>query len=110
MKYAAKMGSGAMLYIASFIKTGSDIQKLMGGDTQTHRQQGDLMSSLLFFQNTESRLKTGIFVTVFPWFPTNPVSMDMETENYKHLENQTVAWELKYGYRDNTTEQRNCKT
>jgi hypothetical protein len=31
MKYATDMGSGAMTYIPSFIKTGSDIQKLMGG-------------------------------------------------------------------------------
>jgi hypothetical protein len=27
------------------------------GDTQTHRQQGELISLLLFFQNKESRLK-----------------------------------------------------
>jgi hypothetical protein len=38
------------------------------------------------------------------------VSGDMETESCKHLENQTVAWELKYDSRDNTTEQGNCKT
>jgi hypothetical protein len=31
MKYAVEMGSGAMIYIPSFIKTGSGIQKLMGG-------------------------------------------------------------------------------
>jgi hypothetical protein len=33
MKYAIEMGSGAMLYIASFIKIGSAIQKLffLGG-------------------------------------------------------------------------------
>jgi hypothetical protein len=30
MKYAVEMGSGAMIYIPSFIKTGSGIQKLMG--------------------------------------------------------------------------------
>jgi hypothetical protein len=32
------MGSGAMIYIPSFIKTGSDIQKLIGGytDPQKH--------------------------------------------------------------------------
>jgi hypothetical protein len=31
------MGSGAMIYVPSFIKAGSGIQKLMGGgDTQTH--------------------------------------------------------------------------
>jgi hypothetical protein len=29
------------------------------GDTQTHRQQGDHISLLLFFQNKVSRLKTG---------------------------------------------------
>jgi hypothetical protein len=31
MKYAVGMCSGAMIYIPSFIKTGSGIQKLMGG-------------------------------------------------------------------------------
>jgi hypothetical protein len=43
MKYAVEMGSGAMIYIPSFINTGSGIQKLIQGkgDTQTHRQQGD---------------------------------------------------------------------
>jgi hypothetical protein len=36
MKYATEMGSGAMMYIPSFIKIGSVIQKLMDvGDTQT---------------------------------------------------------------------------
>jgi hypothetical protein len=37
MKYAVKMGSGAMIYIPGFIETGSGIQKLVGGftDTQT---------------------------------------------------------------------------
>jgi hypothetical protein len=39
MKYAFEMGSDVMAYIASFIKTGSPIIKLMGGgghtDTQT---------------------------------------------------------------------------
>jgi hypothetical protein len=36
MKYAVEMGSGAMIYIPSFIKIGSAIRKLMGeGDTQT---------------------------------------------------------------------------
>jgi hypothetical protein len=50
MKYAVEMGSGAMIYIPSFIKIGSGIQKLMrGGGSQTHRQHGDLISLLLFF-------------------------------------------------------------
>jgi hypothetical protein len=31
MKYAVEMGSGAMIYIPSFINIGSGIQKLMGG-------------------------------------------------------------------------------
>jgi hypothetical protein len=31
MKYAIEMGSGAMIYIPSFIKIGSGIQKMMGG-------------------------------------------------------------------------------
>jgi hypothetical protein len=35
MKYAVEMGSGAMIYILSFIKIGSGIQKLILGDTQT---------------------------------------------------------------------------
>jgi hypothetical protein len=38
MKYAAEMGSGAMIYVPSFMKTGSGVQKLIRGgftDTQT---------------------------------------------------------------------------
>jgi hypothetical protein len=31
MKYDAEMGSGAMIYIPSFIKIGSAIQKWIGG-------------------------------------------------------------------------------
>jgi hypothetical protein len=31
MKYAVEMGSGAMIYILSFIKIGSVILKLIGG-------------------------------------------------------------------------------
>jgi hypothetical protein len=50
MKYTFEMGSDAMMYIESFIKIGSVIQK-------THRQHGDLISLLSFFQNTGSGLK-----------------------------------------------------
>jgi hypothetical protein len=50
------MGSDAMIYIPGFIKTGSGIQKLIGGGG-IHRQQGDLIS-LIYFLNKESRLKT----------------------------------------------------
>jgi F0F1-type ATP synthase alpha subunit len=35
MKYSAEMGSGAMIYIPSFIKIGSGIRKLIRGDAQT---------------------------------------------------------------------------
>jgi hypothetical protein len=39
MKYAVEMGSVAMIYtyIPSFINIDSGIQKLIGGDLQTHR-------------------------------------------------------------------------
>jgi hypothetical protein len=50
--WAVEMGSGAMTYAPSFIKIGSGIQKLIGGDTQTHthRQQHDLISLIYFFK------------------------------------------------------------
>jgi hypothetical protein len=35
MKYAVEVGSGAMIYIPSFIKIGSAIQKLIGGYTDS---------------------------------------------------------------------------
>jgi hypothetical protein len=71
MKYAVQMGSGTIIYIPSFINIDSGIQKLIGRDT--HRQQGDLISLLLFFQNKESRLKS-IFLLMnaaicgVPWY------------------------------------------
>jgi hypothetical protein len=34
--YAVEMGSGAVIYIPSFIKIGLGVQKLIAGDTQTH--------------------------------------------------------------------------
>jgi hypothetical protein len=46
MKYTTEMGSDAMIYIPSFIKIGSGIQKLLGRDSQTHRQHGDHISLL----------------------------------------------------------------
>jgi hypothetical protein len=55
MKYTVGMGSGVMMYTASFIKIGSGVQKLMGG-AHSHRQHDDHISSLLFFQNKESRV------------------------------------------------------
>jgi hypothetical protein len=53
MKYVLDIGSDAVIYIPSFIKFGSGIQKLMGGgihvQTQTYRQHGDRISLHLFF-------------------------------------------------------------
>jgi hypothetical protein len=53
------MSSSAVIYIPSFVKIGSGVQKLIVGNTQTHkqthRQHRDLIS-LLYFLNKESRL------------------------------------------------------
>jgi hypothetical protein len=47
MNNAAEIGSGAMIYITSFIKFRSGIQKLMGGGgIHRHRQHGDLIPLL----------------------------------------------------------------
>jgi hypothetical protein len=60
------MGSGAVIYIPSFIKIDSGVQKLIGGDTQTHtniqththtRTAMESLKPTLFFQNKESMLK-----------------------------------------------------
>jgi hypothetical protein len=37
MKWAVEMALGAMIYIPSFIKTGSGIQKFIGGGIHRHR-------------------------------------------------------------------------
>jgi hypothetical protein len=63
MNYAIEMGSDAVIFIPSSIKTGIAIQKLIARahtqtHTHTHTQQGDLSSLLLFVQNKESRLKS----------------------------------------------------
>jgi hypothetical protein len=42
------MGSGAKIYITSFIKIVSGIQKSREGDSQIHRQHDDIISPLLF--------------------------------------------------------------
>jgi hypothetical protein len=64
MNYSVEMGSGGMIYIPSFIKIGSAIQKLIGGNTQTHRQHGDGISLLIYFQNNERRPGVGIAQSV----------------------------------------------
>jgi hypothetical protein len=54
MKYALEMGSGSMIYIPSFIKIYTSVQKLLWGiHIQAHRQQSDLISPFLFFLNKE---------------------------------------------------------
>jgi hypothetical protein len=49
MNYVVQTGSGAIMYILSFIKFGSHIKKLMEGDTHTHRQHDDGISLLSLF-------------------------------------------------------------
>jgi hypothetical protein len=47
------MGSGAVIYVPSFIKICSGVQQLIGGihrHTHTHAQQRDLISLLYFFK------------------------------------------------------------
>jgi hypothetical protein len=45
-----------MIQIPVFINIDLGIQKLIGGDSQTHRQHGDRISLFPLFQNRESRL------------------------------------------------------
>jgi hypothetical protein len=55
------MGSGAVIYVPSFIKICSGIQKLIWGDTQTYTQTATWSHKpTLFFQNKESRLKRDV--------------------------------------------------
>jgi hypothetical protein len=54
MKYAVEMGSGVMINTPSFVKIGSVIQNLIGGDSQT--QNADRISLFLFYQAKKSRL------------------------------------------------------
>jgi hypothetical protein len=46
MTYDIALGLGAMIYIPSFMKIRSGIQKLIGRDSQTHRQHVDPISVL----------------------------------------------------------------
>jgi hypothetical protein len=58
MKYVVEMGSGATIYVSSLTETSSAIQKLVLGDTDTHKEYGDRISLLSFLQNKESGQKT----------------------------------------------------
>jgi hypothetical protein len=57
MKYAAEMGSGATTYVPSFIKLVQALESLSGEGGQTHRQDGNRISLLLFLQNKDSGQK-----------------------------------------------------
>jgi hypothetical protein len=48
----------------AMMKIGSGIQKLIGGDSQIHRQHGDRIS-LFSFLNKESRLKKKRILTIY---------------------------------------------
>jgi hypothetical protein len=58
MVYTVEMGSGAMMYIPSFVKIGSGIQNLIQVDTQMHkdtnRQHSDLINLLLILSDLHS--------------------------------------------------------
>jgi hypothetical protein len=55
MNHVVEMGSGAMIHIPSFMKIGSDIQKLMEGYTDT--QSDDLISIILFLKKRKKKKK-----------------------------------------------------
>jgi hypothetical protein len=59
MKYAVEMGSGAMIYILSFIKIGSGIEKLIRRG-YTHKQSARFSHKRTFvLQNKATRLNKG---------------------------------------------------
>jgi hypothetical protein len=70
MKHAVKNASSSMIYIPNFMKFCAGVQKLGRIHIQTHRQQGNLISLHLVFQNKESGLKpfNVLFDLRFLWF------------------------------------------
>jgi hypothetical protein len=65
MKYVVEMGSGAIIYISSFIKIGLDIRSWWGGHTQTALWPH---TPTFIYQNKESRLKVDIINLLDLWF------------------------------------------
>jgi hypothetical protein len=56
------MGSGGIMYVATFINIGWGVQNIGAGEhTYGQRQEGDLISLLWVFQNKESRLEMGVY-------------------------------------------------
>jgi hypothetical protein len=45
-----------VIYVPSFIKSSSGVQKIIRGDTQTHRQQRDLISLLYWVSRLKRKL------------------------------------------------------
>jgi hypothetical protein len=72
-----------MIYMPSFVKIGSAIQKFMG-DAQTHRQHGDGIS-LLYDWESRERLLTSVSVQVVLYnyvIPCEPISQDTPLQRY----------------------------
>jgi hypothetical protein len=83
MKYAVEIGSGAMIYIVSFRNIDAGIQKLIGGETETHRQQCDLISLLLYFFIYERGLKMGYILTRYARDNIKPVTLIQIKTNHE---------------------------
>jgi hypothetical protein len=62
MKCAVQMGSGVMIYIPSFIKMGSDLQKLMEWDTNSQTASRLHKPTFTFFKNEDRKLKIPLFI------------------------------------------------
>jgi hypothetical protein len=58
MKYTVEVGSGVIYIYTEFHKDRFSHSKIDRGDPQTHRQNGDRISHILFFQNKGSRPKS----------------------------------------------------
>jgi hypothetical protein len=75
--YTVQMGSDAVMYIPSFIKIGSGIQKLMGGGAiHRNRYHGDPISPLSFVQTKESRLQIESAFLVGVRLKLNPFNLN----------------------------------
>jgi hypothetical protein len=60
------MGSGAVIYVPSFIKIDSGVQNLIGGiHRHTHGQQRDLINLLCFFKIRKIGKKRKFFKDIF---------------------------------------------
>jgi hypothetical protein len=60
VEFAVEMDTGVMMYIPSFIKTGSTFEKLI---REIHREHDDRQRLLLFIQNKENKILVVLHVT-----------------------------------------------